>query len=79
MDNADPVQGWLFDDVDAASRDATTADVYGKLFRYVHQTLSSFLNRLETVTANFHLFHNNAAHLPVILRLQRFDRIEVTC
>lgn len=78
FDNADPLYGWLMEEVEATFSGLATADIYGKLFYHLRNTLRSFCSRLSKITTSFHLLAVDALSLPQHLeRDKRFSRIEV--
>ncbi|KFY28454.1 hypothetical protein V493_02929 [Pseudogymnoascus sp. VKM F-4281 (FW-2241)] len=77
-DNADPLNGWSLKEVEDSSSGPASADIYGKLFYYIHQELRTFLLRLSGLEVSFRLFQVNAADLPDHLENDSFSRIEVS-
>lgn len=77
-DNADPLHGWSLEEVSKKSSGAATADIYGKLFSYLHELLHSFLDRISHSKITFRLFHLDASCLPDHLDNDSFSRIDVS-
>ncbi|KAH8101977.1 hypothetical protein BXZ70DRAFT_987516 [Cristinia sonorae] len=90
-DLADPLQSWDTADVFAAGRHygVPQADVYGCLYFYLRDQLSSFAERLKTFNISFHLFNLGPSELATristgylykcgISRSILFDRIDLS-
>lgn len=78
MARANPLSGWSLRDVLETRSGPATADVYGKLFRYLHKTLARFVERLSSTKIAFQFHQTTAAHLVEGLDKGSFDRIEVS-
>lgn len=77
-DSADPFGGWSLDEVAATSSGPANADIYGKLFYYIHGLLRSFLNRLASLKTSFKLFQLDVAQIPGHIEDDTLSRIEVS-
>ncbi|RAH49614.1 uncharacterized protein BO95DRAFT_450149 [Aspergillus brunneoviolaceus CBS 621.78] len=78
MARANPLSGWPLRDVLETRSGPATADVYGKLFRYLHNTLAPFVERLSSTKIVFQFHQTTAAHLVEGLDRGSFDRIELS-
>ncbi|RAK79057.1 uncharacterized protein BO72DRAFT_476153 [Aspergillus fijiensis CBS 313.89] len=78
MARANPLSGWSLRDVLETRSGPATADVYGKLFRYLHKTLARFVERLSSTKIAFQFHQTTAAHLVEGLDKGSFDRIELS-
>jgi hypothetical protein len=78
-DNADPLSGWNLSEILKQRIGLATNDVYGKLYRHLHDQLSSFRRSLRTSNScNFKLFHMDPGALVEHFKnAVTFDRIEV--
>ncbi|KAH7204657.1 hypothetical protein DER44DRAFT_666985 [Fusarium oxysporum] len=77
FDSADPLDGWLLNEVEKTPTGLATFDIYGKLFHYVRSMLVKFLARAAKSTVAFQLLQVDAANLPDHVD-GSFDRIEVS-
>jgi hypothetical protein len=75
-DRADPLDGWAIGDVNNASSGASL-DLYGKLFIYLRDEFSKFLNRFTIVKMDFQLYCIDVKELAQHLDQKTYDRIEV--
>jgi hypothetical protein len=76
-DSADPIDGWAIKDVMDTSVGNLVNDVYGKLYFYVKDVLSSFCRRVQALKISFNLFQADAESLIDCLSPGTFARIEV--
>ncbi|KAF2644956.1 hypothetical protein P280DRAFT_504434 [Massarina eburnea CBS 473.64] len=76
-DKADPLDGWSIGGVNKMSTSATL-DMYGKLFSYLRDEFSKFLDRLSKVKIDFQLYHLDVKDLPPHLDKEAYNRIEVS-
>ena len=78
-DDAEPLHGWSLREVLEQRAGPASNDLYGKMYRHLHDLLSSFRRRLRTShSCNFKLFHVDAKVLAGQLGdAVTFDRIEV--
>ena len=76
-DSADPIDGWAFKDVMDTFIGALINDVYGKLYFYIKDVLTSFRQRVQTLKISFNLFQADARSLTEYLSRGTFARIEV--
>lgn len=77
-DSAEPLDGWDVTDVLNADTGPATNDVYGKLFYYVTDLLSSFKRRTASLSVRFEMSCNPAEELGNHLKADVFARIEVS-
>lgn len=77
-DNADPLHGWSSKDIEDTPSGASKADIYGKLFYNLHETLGNFLSHLSRLEISFRLFQMNAIDLVNHVENNSFSRIEVS-
>jgi hypothetical protein len=75
-DKADPSDGWPIMEVQQTPYPATR-DWYGKLFFYIHNELSKFLERLGKLQVSFNLYNVDVKELPLHLEPATYARIEV--
>jgi hypothetical protein len=75
-DKSDPLDGWPIGDVNKTSSGATL-DIYGKLFCYLRDEFSKFLNRLTSVKIEFQLYCLDVKKLAPHLDQKTYNRIEV--
>ena len=78
-DSADPLHGWSLPEILEQRVGPTPNDLYGKLYRHLHDQLSSFRRFLRTSkSCTFKLLHMDAKALAGHLKDDvLFDRIEV--
>jgi len=78
-DDADPLEGWNFPEILEQKSVPASNDIYGKLYYYLHDQLSSFRRKVRTSTSfNFMLFNMDAKALAGHFgSTVAFDRIEV--
>jgi len=75
-DKADPSSGWPVLDIRHTSSPAPQ-DWYGKLFTYLHNMVTIFLNRLEKTRISVVLYNVDVGELPQYLEHNTYSRIEV--
>ncbi|KAM0347333.1 hypothetical protein ACHAPU_004852 [Fusarium lateritium] len=78
FDNADPLNGWSVQDIEATFTGLATSDIYGKLYYYVRDVLKRFMGRICTTDVSFELLQLDASKLPGQVQDNSFDRIEVS-
>ncbi|KAK8172863.1 hypothetical protein BKA80DRAFT_319390 [Phyllosticta citrichinensis] len=81
-DSADPLDGWLLDDVFRKTPTAKN-DLYGGLFFLVRELLLDFCSKIHTLKISFTLLNINVIDLPKTLGIdltlpRSFDRIEAS-
>jgi hypothetical protein len=76
-DSADTIDGWVLKDAMDTFVGESINDVYGKLYFYIKDVLTSFRQRVQTVKISFNLFQVDARLLPEHLLRGTFARIEV--
>ena len=81
IDSANPLQVWPLKDI-IRHVPAAGDDIYGGMFLFVTNVLTTFCQRLKDLKVSFTLFQMNATQLPGILNeggraQKKFDRIEV--
>jgi hypothetical protein len=78
-DDAEPLHGWSLREVLEQRAGPASNDLYGKLYRHLHDLLSSFRRRLrKSHSCNFKLSHMDAKALAGDFGdAVTFDRIEV--
>jgi hypothetical protein len=77
MDSADPFNGWGSDHVIGCSYGSAVNDIYGRLFNYLRQLLTSFIKQTNTRKVALELYNMDVIDLPKYLNSKRFARIEV--
>lgn len=77
-DSADPLNGWFSKEVADTSSGPASADIYGKLFYYIHGLLRSFLDRLSSLNISFKIFQLDVTLLPDHIEDNTLTRIEVS-
>lgn len=77
-DSADPLEGWPSKEVADTSSGPAIADLYGKLFYYVHDLLWKSLDRLSSLTVSFKMFQMDISLLPDHIEEETFNRIGVS-
>jgi hypothetical protein len=77
-DDAEPLHGWSLREVLEQRAGPASNDLYGKLYRHLHDLLSSFRRRLrKSHSCNFKLSHMDAKALAGDFGdAVTFDRIE---
>ena len=76
-DSADPFHGWNMAEVLRIPYGPAENDMYGKLFHFVKDLLSSFTRQVASRNIAFELFNTDAQELPKHLNNRKFARIEV--
>lgn len=76
-DSADPCEGWAAKDIKDFFVGDLVNDVYGKLYFYIKDMLTSFCRRIETLKVSFNLFQTDATSLVDHFSPGTFARIEV--
>ena len=76
-DQADPLTGWPIWEVRKRPCIASQ-DIYGKLFEYLKDVMSNFLERLSIGNVDFELYRMDAEELSHHLTANSYDRIEVS-
>lgn len=76
-DSADPLDGWDLGAIIQNSKGSAANDIYGKLFNYLGELLSSFVKQLSSREVAFELFNMDAQNLPRHFGGRKFARIEV--
>src|SRR6266480_5135204 len=76
-DSADPLGGWDLGYVLKSSYGSAINDIYGKLFNYLRDLLSSFIMQVASRRIAFELFNMDVKDLPRQLDSRQFARIEV--
>lgn len=77
MDSADPLDGWDLSHILQTSCGPATNDIYGKIFFYLKDLLSSFRRQVMSRGIAFELVNMDVNDLPRHLGSRRFARIEV--
>ena len=80
-DDVDPPKGWPIHEMMQMSLNAKH-DIYGALYNYLRELLTTFCTRLQVLRINFFIYHHNPKDLIRSLRhhntgQQSFDRIGV--
>lgn len=76
-DSADPLEGWSSEEVADTSSGPASADIYGKLFYYLHGQLRSFLDRLSSLKISLKILQIDISSLPDHIDNATLSRIEV--
>lgn len=76
-DSADPLEGWPSKEVADTHSGPAAADIYGKLFCYLHGTFQTLLHKITSSKVCFRVFQLDAIDLPRHLDSRTFSRIEV--